>query len=461
MRKIFAGIMVFFLLISATPGPAYAQAASSGSSSQTAAETQAPARNKKSDKVSTQDTAIYSRAACVMDAKTGQVLYYKNPEKRRYPASITKIMTALLMIENMNLKDKITFTDDCWNDIDRWSDMNVAMETGESLSVRQALYCILLVSANEVCNQAAIQIAGSADKFADMMNEKAKSLGCTRTHFVTTNGLHNKKHYTTAGDMALISRAAILNDTFRKITGTTYYKVKTDRRPEGFELYHKHRMIAATSYHDDRCIGGKTGYTPQANNTLVTYMESGGTTLVCVVLDNNNGHIYSDTKTLCDYVFKTYPREAIDKLAESPEGKQMNEAAFGADPSPAQDQTSSAASASEEKTSQGDKTSISLIQTPGSSSSASAGQDKGKAAMENIRSGLKEFTQSPSAFFSSLKDRAISAFIKHIPYSFAILLLVFLVLSLIIIWLRGVIHRSVHRRRYSKMRKKRSKKNQK
>gem|GEM_PF-1113691 len=440
MKRFLTGLLISCLLAAALCTSAFAAAASgsssaaasgsssassgSSSSSKSKTETEAPAKNLATDKVSAQDIAIYSKACCVLDAKTGQVLYYKNPGDRHYPASITKIMTALLLIENSKLDDKITFSEDCWAGIDRWSDMNVAMQDGEVLTVEQALYCMLLVSANEVCNQAAIKVSGSIAKFADLMNARANELGCTGTHFVTTNGLHNKDHYTTAHDMALISRAAILNDTFRKITGTSYYKVTTEKRPEGFDLYHKHRMLAATSWHDDRCIGGKTGYTPQANNTLVTYMKKDDVTLVCVVLDNSNGHIYSDTKSICDYCFSKYTRSSIDALAASDAGKALNAAAGGS----------------------------AAVSATGSTEAAQSGAEEGQALHLKDSGGsaaISDFFSSPEA----LRDRAVNAFIKYIPYSFLILLAVFIVLTLIIIAVRGAVRRSIHRRRYKKMRR--------
>jgi len=411
-------------------------AAVSDETAQPVSETEAQAQILPTDRVSTEDIALFSKACCVMDAESGQVLYYKNPSERHYPASITKVLTALLLIENSNLQDELPFTEECWMDIDRWEDMNVAMEPGESLTAEQALYCMLLVSANEVCNQAAIAVSGSVEAFADLMNSRARELGATGSHFVTTNGLHDEDHYTTAYDMALISRAAILNDTFRQVTGTLFYNVVTDLRPEGFELYHKHRMLATTKYYDERCIGGKTGYTPQANNTLVTYMEDNGITLVIVVMDNNNGHIYSDTKLAADYCFDHYNRAKIDELSMTGKGEEMN--AAGITLSKADDIESSETSGPEQsgdftKTTAPTGESLHLMDGTGSS------QQTGDPSLEESAGGLKR--------------KVVNAIIQNVPYSFGVLIALFLAFTLLLIWFRGFLHRKIHRRRYKKLRR--------
>lgn len=278
----------------------------------TVPETMAPAVILPEDDVSTEDIALYSASVCVMDADSGAVLYYKNKDQRHYPASITKVMTGLLLIENSNsLSDEITFSADCWDGINYFNDMNIGMLDGEKLTVDQALHAMLMASANEVCNGVAKYVAGSVPDFVEMMNKKAEALGCTDTHFVTANGLHDEKHYVTAYDMALIARAAINNPVFRRITGTPEYIIKsTNLRPEGFPIAQKHKMLMYTDYHYDACIGGKTGYTTEAKNTLVTYAEKNGMSLVCITLYNTNGTLYDDTIKVLDYCFDNYHKES-------------------------------------------------------------------------------------------------------------------------------------------------------
>lgn len=324
MKKLICTLFIMLLFFSGcilSPLTAYADETKAASSEEktdaSETETEAPSGPVilPTDKVSTEDIILYSRAACVMDVDTGEILYYKNMDDRHYPASITKVMTGLLLIENADLDDTITFSQDCWNGLNYYNDMNIGMLNDEELTVNDALHAILMSSANEVCNGAAKYLSGSVSAFCDLMNERAKQLGCTNTHFVNPNGLHDPEHYTSAHDMALIAREAIQNPTFREITGCKEYTVKsTNLRPEGFTLYHKHQMLMDTKYHYDACIGGKTGYTSEAKNTLVTYAEKNDHTLVSVVMENSDGHIYPDTISAMDYCFDNYDR-LVTKMA--------------------------------------------------------------------------------------------------------------------------------------------------
>lgn len=247
-------MLLFFSGCMLSPLTAYADETKAASSEEktdaSETETEAPSGPVilPTDKVSTEDIILYSSAACVMDVDTGEILYFKNMDDRHYPASITKVMTGLLLIENADLDDTITFSQDCWNGLNYYNDMNIGMLNGEELTVNDALHAILMSSANEVCNGAAKYLSGSVSAFCDLMNERAKQLGCTNTHFVNPNGLHDPEHYTSAHDMALIAKEAIQNPTFREITGCKEYTVKsTNLRPEGFTLYHKHQMLMDTN----------------------------------------------------------------------------------------------------------------------------------------------------------------------------------------------------------------------
>ncbi len=313
-KRIFLSLLMMLCILMPAFSASGAQPESSQSET-TAPETEAKAVILPTDDVSTEDIVLYSAAACVMDADSGEILYYKNMDEQHYPASITKVLTGLLLIENAGLNDKITFHNDCWDGINYYNDMNVGMLDGEQLTVDQALHCILMASANEVCNGAAIHVAGSVPAFVDMMNQRAAELGCENTHFVTPNGLHDASHYTTAHDMALIARECIKNPVFRKITGTREYTIKkTNKRAEGFPIAQKHKMLMYTDFHYDACIGGKTGYTTEARNTLITYAEKNGMTLIAVVMYNADGHIYPDTMTALDYCFDNYSRIAAPAL---------------------------------------------------------------------------------------------------------------------------------------------------
>ena len=197
-----------------------------------------------------------------------------------------------------------------------YDNMNIEMEAGEKLTAEQCLYAMMLASANEVCNQVAIYTAGSVEAFADMMNERAKEIGCTGSHFVTPNGIHDDDHYVTAHDMALISREAMKNETFRKVTRTPNYTIKsTNKRKEKIELSTKHMILQKTKVHDDACIGGKTGWTQEANETLVTFMDKNDMILICVVLDNANSTPHKDTLKAVNYCYEKYTRASIDAAA--------------------------------------------------------------------------------------------------------------------------------------------------
>ena len=279
-----------------------------------------------------------SAACCVMDQKTGMILYEKNMDEKHYPASITKILTALVFLENIeSLNEVVTFSEDCWEGIDHYDNMNIDMRDGEKLTAEQCLYAMLVASANEVCNQVAIYTAGSIPAFADLMNEKAAQLGCTGSHFVNPNGLHNKDHYLTAHDMALISRAAMDNETFRKVTGTPVYTIKsTNMRKEPIELGSKHLILRESHVHDDACIGGKTGWTEEANETLVTFMDKNDMLLICVVLDNRKSTPCKDTLKAVNYCYEQYTRSAIDEAAaetetSSPSPEETEDSSFSSE----------------------------------------------------------------------------------------------------------------------------------
>ena len=170
--------------------------------------------------------AVYAQSAIVMEADTGMILYAKDMEQKNYPASITKIMTALLALENCELNEEIEFSYHATHSIE-YGSSSIARTEGEILTVEETLYGLMLSSANECANALAEHIAGSNEDFALLMNEKAKELGCVNTHFSNPSGLHDENHYTCAYDMALITKAALENEDFRRISGTDYYTLES------------------------------------------------------------------------------------------------------------------------------------------------------------------------------------------------------------------------------------------
>ena len=251
-----------------------------------------------------------STAAIVMDVDSGAVLYEKNADNRYYPASITKVLTALIALENSSLSEVVTFSSDAVfkNEGDS---SHIGRDLGEKMTMEECLYAMMLESANE-CAYAIAEHVGGGDinKFIQMMNDKAKELGCENSHFVNPNGLPDSNHYVSARDMAIISRAAYQNKQFDKITGTKSYTIPpTNKHAEPTLLNNHHAMLnfyQTSRYLYDPCVGGKTGYTVDAGATLVTYAKKNGMTLVSVTLHGDTQTYYTDNINLFNYCFDNF-----------------------------------------------------------------------------------------------------------------------------------------------------------
>lgn len=249
---------------------------------------------------------ISATSAILMDAATGEVLYGKDADSRQYPASITKVMTALLAIEKCKLDDVITFSNQAVNGIEAGSS-SAGINVGAKLTVEDTLYALMLVSANEAAAALAEHISGSDQEFAKLMNSRAKELGCTGTHFTNPHGLPDEEHYTTAHDMGLILRQAMQYDAFRKIAeADTYTLKKSDTLKNNLELWNHAKILRENSdYYYEPAKGAKTGYTQVAHNTLVTYAQKDNVELLCVVLkDYGADNSYYDTADLFEWGFK-------------------------------------------------------------------------------------------------------------------------------------------------------------
>lgn len=268
-----------------------------------------------------QGPKIEGESAILVDMITGTVLYAKNADKVQYPASITKIMTALLAAEHLDMKDKLVMSESAAHGITISDSSSIYADTGEELTMEQAMMAVMLQSANEMTLALAEETSGSVKKFVELMNLKARLLGCTGTHFNNPNGLPDELHYTTASDMAKIARAAWFNPTFRKYATTTYYEIPpTNKFAETRYLLNHHKMMKGNTRAYEGVLGGKTGYTDAAGNTLVTYARRGNLYLVSVVMKSVNG-AYSDTAALLDYGFNSFTRSAVktepEKIAVS------------------------------------------------------------------------------------------------------------------------------------------------
>lgn len=258
--------------------------------------------------------SIIGESAILIEPTTGTIIYEKDPHKKMYPASITKIMTALLAIENCKMKDTVVYSKKNLDSLTA-EDSNIQCQVGEKMSVKDCLYALMLSSANETATALAEHIAGSSEAFAKLMNERAKQAGATDTHFANPNGLHDDNHYVTAYDMSMIMKAAIQYPVFLDVIHTTEYTIPANnKRTEPFQSYQRHKMIFTTSpYYDADVIGGKTGYTDQAGKTLVTYAKRGNVSLISVVMKSNGDQVFDDTKKLLDYGFDNFNYENVSE----------------------------------------------------------------------------------------------------------------------------------------------------
>ncbi|MBE5948654.1 MAG: D-alanyl-D-alanine carboxypeptidase [Lachnospiraceae bacterium] len=249
---------------------------------------------------------IIGEAALLIEAKSGVVLYEKNSKATMYPASITKLITALLVLENCELNEMVPFSAKAVFSLPAGAS-HIAINPGEELSVEHCLYGLLLASANEVANALAEYVGGSMDDFSVLMNNRMKELGAENTNFVNPSGLHEDEHYTTCHDMALLCRELIKNKTFLKINGTTSYIIPpTNLQPLKRPINTTHKLLRKGSINYSGAFGGKTGHTDIAGNTLITFAERNDMTLICVVMKSDSTHVYSDTTALLDYGFSYF-----------------------------------------------------------------------------------------------------------------------------------------------------------
>ena len=288
------------LMAAAMPFSVLAEGPGSGSGTQTAQPMQVSA---SANAANVEKPSIAAQGAALYDATHGVFLFEKNGDTRFYPASITKVMTALLAAENLDMNSTVTFSRSAVTNLETAA-VTLNVQEGETFQVKDLMYGLWLKSANEIANGLAEAVAGSVPAFADKMNQKAASLGCTHTNFVNPNGLNNASHMTTARDMALITAAAFNNSLVRQVAGTLHYSFPASPSvPEVRNLTMGHKMLnPGNSQYYEGFIGGKTGYTSKAGNTLVSVAERGGVRLVAVILKSSATH-YADTKKLFDYGF--------------------------------------------------------------------------------------------------------------------------------------------------------------
>ncbi|MFR5381375.1 MAG: D-alanyl-D-alanine carboxypeptidase family protein [Oscillospiraceae bacterium] len=262
--------------------------------------------------------SVAAKAALLIDLNTGRAVYEQDADERVYPASLTKIMTCLLALENGNLSDVVTVSASALDDLD--ADSSVAgLQVGEQMTLENLLYCMMVVSGNDACNVIAEHIAGSVADFVRMMNQRAYELGCLNTHFSNPHGLHDESHYTTARDLSIITQAALKSENFRQIVDTYEYQLPDDNMRQNIPKLKTtnmliYRSLSNTLYYP-RAHGIKTGYTSQAGRCVISEATGDGLDLLGIVCGAattvlDSGDLLMENFTECarlfDYGFDNY-----------------------------------------------------------------------------------------------------------------------------------------------------------
>lgn len=267
----------------------------------------------------TEKPDLVADSAVLMDADSGEILYNKNMDKTQYPASTTKIMTALLAIENLDFDETVTVSSRAADIVVEGA--NLDCKYGEQFKVKDVVYGMMLHSANEMAVILAEAVSGSEADFAKLMNKRAEEIGCTGTHFVTSNGLPDASHVTTAHDLAMISREAMKNEKFAEIVSTVNYMIPATNLSEAREVKNSNYLLyknskleidgVERSYKYKGLKGIKTGYTNAAQGCLVEEAERKDLDLLCVTLHSENDMRYQDAIKLLDWGFENYKMKTL------------------------------------------------------------------------------------------------------------------------------------------------------
>lgn len=258
------------------------------------------------------DTGIQAEAGTVMDVDSGTMIFGQNSHVEYPPASITKLLTALIVLENVDdLSETVTFTESAMMNVEADSGNKLSLVIGDTMTVEDALYALLLQSVNQSANALAEHVAGSMSAFVDMMNEKLVELGCTDSHFENPSGLNGDTQNVSAYDMALIGCAAFNNEKLLEISSTKSHKIgPIENHPDGITVNQEHRLVitedTTSPYYCPEAVAGKTGYLLKAGNTLVTYAEKDGRRLVSVILKGSPRQYFVDGKELLRFGFESF-----------------------------------------------------------------------------------------------------------------------------------------------------------
>lgn len=270
---------------------------------------------------------VNAKASILVNGETGEIVQQQNAHDKMYPASCTKILTALLTLENCKLDDSVTMAEEDFADVNNGAS-NAGFKVGEVVTVESLLYGLLLPSGNEAANALARTVSGSVEDFAKLMNKRAKELGCTDSHFVNPNGLHNDDHYTSAYDLYLIAREAMTHEEFQTIVNTAQKTLPATNMNAERKIYTTNQLILSksTPIYYAPCYGIKTGHTSQAGYCLVSYATQNDYTYYSVVLGAEMGTEYAgsftETRDLFSWAFDTFRLKTATKAgAAVTEGK--------------------------------------------------------------------------------------------------------------------------------------------
>ncbi|MBQ7795451.1 MAG: serine hydrolase [Lachnospiraceae bacterium] len=258
------------------------------------------------------DTGIMAEAGSVMDVDSGTMIFGQNSHVEYPPASITKLLTALIVLEHVtDLSETVTFTESAMMNVEADSGNKLSLEIGDTMTVEDALYALLLQSVNQSANALAEHVAGSMSAFVDMMNAKLVELGCQESHFENPSGLNGDTQNVSAYDMALIACAAFSNEKLLEISSTESHKIgPIKNHPDGITVNQEHRLVITddpdSQYYFPEAVAGKTGYLLKAGNTLVTYAEKDGRRLVSVILKGSPRQYFVDGKELLRFGFDSF-----------------------------------------------------------------------------------------------------------------------------------------------------------
>ena len=258
------------------------------------------------------DTGIMAQAGSVMDMDSGTMIFGQNSHVAYPPASITKLLTALVVLENVDdLSETVTFTQSAMMNVEPDSGNKLSLEIGDTMTVEDALYALLLQSVNQSANALAEHVAGSMSAFVDMMNAKIEELGCQDSHFDNPSGLNGDTQNVSAYDMALIACAAFNNEKLLEISSTKSHKIGAlNQHPDGITVKQEHRLVITedpdSQFYYPEAVAGKTGYLIKAGNTLVTYAEKDGRRLVSVILKGSPRQYFVDGKELLRFGFDEF-----------------------------------------------------------------------------------------------------------------------------------------------------------